>query len=126
MRKWCWQMRCTRTGHLLFRRHTHIHAPSPTHTVLCAQFLPQDKVVEFARMDSFELLVATQKALGDSHLYTTHQELIAERKAIKEKQQVCVCVCVCMCVYAHVCACARTCAGAVCGWVCAYHTPGAR
>ena len=29
-------------------------------------FPPQDKVVEFARMDAYELLVATEKALGDS------------------------------------------------------------
>jgi hypothetical protein len=55
---------------------------------LC-QFLPQDKVVEFARMDAYELLVATEKALGDSKLYTTHMELIQDCKVVQDVQQVC-------------------------------------
>eukprot|EP00775_Hariotina_reticulata_P010125 gene10125-10283_t len=50
---------------------------------LC-QFLPQDKVVEFARLDHHELLVATEKAIGDASLYETHQKLIQQRDAIKE------------------------------------------
>ncbi|KAF6257582.1 hypothetical protein COO60DRAFT_1219288 [Scenedesmus sp. NREL 46B-D3] len=52
---------------------------------LC-QFLPQDKVVEFARMDQFELLVATEKAIGDSSLYETHQALNQKRELVKERQ----------------------------------------
>jgi hypothetical protein len=50
---------------------------------LC-QFLPQDKVVEFARLDPYELLIATQKAIGDASLYDMHQELIAKRNKVKQ------------------------------------------
>jgi hypothetical protein len=52
------------------------------------QFLPQDKVVEFARLDPFELLIATEKAIGDSSLHDTHQQLIAKRDDMKEREQV--------------------------------------
>lgn len=52
------------------------------------QFLPQDKVVEFARMDQYELLVATEKAIGDASLYETHQKLIERRNATKEVEAV--------------------------------------
>ena len=45
------------------------------------QFLPQDKVVEFARMSPVELLGATQKAIGDSRLADLHKELIEEKKS---------------------------------------------
>jgi hypothetical protein len=55
---------------------------------LLLQFLPQDKVVEFARLDHHELLVATEKAIGDASLYETHQKLIQKRDAIKEHQLV--------------------------------------
>ncbi len=50
---------------------------------LC-QFLPQDKVVEFARLDPYELLIATQKAIGDASLYDMHQELIRKRNQYKQ------------------------------------------
>lgn len=50
---------------------------------LC-QFLPQDKVVEFARMGPTELLEATEKAIGDGRMYEMHQELIRKRVAVKE------------------------------------------
>lgn len=52
------------------------------------QFLPQDKVVEFARLNPYELLIATEKAIGDSSLYDTHMELIAKRDAMKLREQV--------------------------------------
>jgi hypothetical protein len=52
------------------------------------QFLPQDKVVEFARMDQYELLVATEKAIGDASLYQTHQSLNQKRELVKERQNV--------------------------------------
>ena len=45
------------------------------------QFLPQDKVVEFARLSPVELLRETQKAIGDSRLADLHKELIEENKA---------------------------------------------
>lgn len=38
-------------------------------------------------MDAYELLVATEKALGDAHLYNTHMQLIEERTLIKEQLQ---------------------------------------
>ncbi|GFR42391.1 hypothetical protein Agub_g3263 [Astrephomene gubernaculifera] len=50
---------------------------------LC-QFLPQDKVVEFAHMDKYQLLAATEKALGDSSLHDQHQRLKQLRQ--EEKQ----------------------------------------
>ncbi|ORX59081.1 P-loop containing nucleoside triphosphate hydrolase protein [Piromyces finnis] len=42
---------------------------------LC-QFLPQDKVCEFAQMSSIELLNATLKAIGNKDLYTEYEELL--------------------------------------------------
>ncbi|GLI64044.1 hypothetical protein VaNZ11_007205 [Volvox africanus] len=52
---------------------------------LC-QFLPQDKVAEFAKMDQYELLGATLKAVGDASMHEQHQLLIRLRK--EEKQQI--------------------------------------
>ena len=49
---------------------------------LC-QFLPQDRVVSFARMDAYELLAATQKAIGDSTLYDQHQDLLQRRDEVR-------------------------------------------
>lgn len=48
---------------------------------LC-QFLPQDRVVEFARMKPGELLEATEKATGNQELYEMHQTLKTEKKDI--------------------------------------------
>jgi hypothetical protein len=52
------------------------------------QFLPQDKVVQFAQMNQYELLVATEKAIGDASLYETHQQLNQKRELVKERQNV--------------------------------------
>ncbi|GIL71967.1 hypothetical protein Vretimale_599 [Volvox reticuliferus] len=52
---------------------------------LC-QFLPQDKVAEFAKMDQYELLGATLMAVGDASMHEQHQLLIGLRK--EEKQQI--------------------------------------
>ncbi|KAL7636368.1 UNVERIFIED_CONTAM: hypothetical protein RMT77_013143 [Armadillidium vulgare] len=41
---------------------------------LC-QFLPQDRVIEFAKMDKVELLQSTEKAVGEIELYEQHQTL---------------------------------------------------
>jgi len=46
---------------------------------LC-QFLPQDKVCEFAQMSSTELLNATLKAIGDKDLFTQYQELLKSQE----------------------------------------------
>lgn len=49
--------------------------------LLQLQFLPQDKVVEFARMSPVELLKATQTAISDSRLADLHTELIQQKKS---------------------------------------------
>ncbi len=50
------------------------------HVYCHLQFLPQDKVVEFAKLSPVELLRETQKAIGDSRLADLHKELIEENK----------------------------------------------
>merc|ERR1711962_200538 len=45
---------------------------------LC-QFLPQDKVVEFAKMNPQQLLEATEKAVGPPGMYEDHMKLIEVR-----------------------------------------------
>ena len=42
---------------------------------LC-QFLPQEKVIEFSKMTHTELLLSTEKAIGDGSLFEMHQKLI--------------------------------------------------
>ncbi|XP_072215505.1 structural maintenance of chromosomes protein 5 isoform X2 [Excalfactoria chinensis] len=49
---------------------------------LC-QFLPQDKVGEFARMSKIELLEATEKSIGPPEMYQLHCKL----KSLKEKER---------------------------------------
>ncbi|PSC71853.1 Structural maintenance of chromosomes 5 [Micractinium conductrix] len=51
---------------------------------LC-QFLPQDKVVEFARMKPVDLLEATEKAIGNGELYEQHQQLVEARKELADQ-----------------------------------------
>lgn len=53
---------------------------------LC-QFLPQDKVSEFANMTSKDLLEATQKAIGDGELYSLHQKLIELKSTFNQHKQ---------------------------------------
>ncbi|NXJ07583.1 SMC5 protein, partial [Odontophorus gujanensis] len=55
---------------------------------LC-QFLPQDKVGEFARMSKIELLEATEKSIGPPEMYQFHCEL----KNLKEKERELECAC---------------------------------
>ncbi|XP_046855168.1 structural maintenance of chromosomes protein 5-like [Xenia sp. Carnegie-2017] len=52
---------------------------------LC-QFLPQEKVVEFAKMSPQELLVATEKAIGPPDMWQNHQDLIALGKRGKDME----------------------------------------
>jgi hypothetical protein len=61
------------------------------------QFLPQDKVVQFAYMNPYELLIATEKAIGDSSLHDTHLSLIDKRNDMKTKEQVGGCAWCCTC-----------------------------
>ena len=66
-----------------------IDAPSSDPVCACyAQFLPQDKVVEFARLTPTELLRETQKAIGDSRLADLHKELIEENRAVTSSSRV--------------------------------------
>jgi len=53
---------------------------------LC-QFLPQDKVAEFARMKPTELLRATELAIGDGELLELHESLITEKKQLDERER---------------------------------------
>ncbi|XP_044733630.1 structural maintenance of chromosomes protein 5 [Chrysoperla carnea] len=50
---------------------------------LC-QFLPQDRVQDFAKMNNRELLINTQKSAGHEELSEFHQQLITLRAAYKE------------------------------------------
>lgn len=47
-----------------------------------AQFLPQDRVVAFAQLKPGDLLKESERAMGDAHLCTLHNELIGERKSL--------------------------------------------
>ena len=53
-----------------------------------SQFLPQDKVTEFATMSPVQLLEATEKAIGDSTLHRLHQSLVDLKKTYNEDKQV--------------------------------------
>ena len=49
---------------------------------LC-QFLPQDRVVEFARLSPEQLLMETERAIGNAELYDMHKDLIEKKEAIE-------------------------------------------
>ena len=49
---------------------------------LC-QFLPQDRVVEFARLSPEELLKETERATGNSELYDMHEQLQEHKTGIQ-------------------------------------------
>lgn len=53
---------------------------------LC-QFLPQERVVEFAKMNSINLLTSTLKALGDSGMYDNLVKLCDLSKQLRELTQ---------------------------------------
>ncbi|ORY46464.1 P-loop containing nucleoside triphosphate hydrolase protein [Rhizoclosmatium globosum] len=53
---------------------------------LC-QFLPQDRVSEFAQMSSEKLLLETERAAGDPSLLKNHNELVDRGKRLKEMEQ---------------------------------------
>ena len=69
------------------------------HVFCHLQFLPQDKVVEFAKLSPVELLRETQKAIGDSRLADLHKELIEENKLSNTSNRVSF-ACVYMCLHA--------------------------
>lgn len=53
---------------------------------LC-HFLPQERVTEFASMDSRKLLEETQRTLGDGHLLKWHQQLIEWDDELHESEE---------------------------------------
>jgi chromosome segregation ATPase len=53
---------------------------------LC-QFLPQDRVVEFAAMQPKELLLETEKALGEQELFVQHQQLMTAKADIADLEK---------------------------------------
>lgn len=50
---------------------------------LC-QFLPQDRVQEFSKMDSYSLLRSTQLAMGKDTLIQKHDQLIQLNEFVKQ------------------------------------------
>lgn len=55
---------------------------------LSVQFLPQDKVVGFAQMKPGELLMESERAIGDAQLHRLHKELIEDRNNLKTFERV--------------------------------------
>ncbi|GAX77440.1 hypothetical protein CEUSTIGMA_g4885.t1 [Chlamydomonas eustigma] len=51
-------------------------------------FLPQDKVTEFATMTPCQLLEATEKAIGDAELHGMHLKLIELKRKYKQDKEV--------------------------------------
>ena len=72
----------------LFNTPTPTNTPHHQKTHTNKQFLPQDKVVEFARLDARDLLVATEKAIGDAELHQQHVRLADLRNQAKTEAQV--------------------------------------
>lgn len=54
---------------------------------LC-QFLPQDKVGEFSRMNPMQLLKATESAIMDGELAVRHDELVEMQNSMRDKTRV--------------------------------------
>ncbi|XP_024515429.1 structural maintenance of chromosomes protein 5 [Selaginella moellendorffii] len=50
------------------------------------QFLPQDRVCEFAKMTPIELLAETEKAVGDPELSHQHEKLVTLNQQLKQRQ----------------------------------------
>ncbi len=50
---------------------------------LC-QFLPQERVIEFVKMDQKTLLECTEKAAGDIHMFDLHKQIVDLSKDIKK------------------------------------------
>ena len=53
------------------------------------QFLPQDKVASFAQLRPGELLLETERAIGDASLHKLHLELIESRSELANLERVC-------------------------------------
>ena len=55
---------------------------------VAAQFLPQDRVVAFAQLKPGELLRESERAMGDAHLQSLHEQLVSDRKALLDYERV--------------------------------------
>lgn len=53
---------------------------------LC-QILPQERVVEFSRLSPKNLLLSTEKSIGDVHMYENHMKLIKLSEELSEFDQ---------------------------------------
>lgn len=53
---------------------------------LC-QILPQERVVEFSRLTPKNLLLSTEKSIGDVHMYENHMKLIKLSEELVEFEQ---------------------------------------
>ena len=52
------------------------------------QFLPQDKVASFAQLKPGELLLETERAIGDASLHALHLDLIQSRSDLRRLEMV--------------------------------------
>ena len=52
------------------------------------QFLPQDKVASFAQLKPGELLIETERAIGDASLHALHLDLIKSRAELRRLEMV--------------------------------------
>lgn len=52
------------------------------------QFLPQDRVCEFAKLTPVQLLEETEKAVGDPRLPVMHSSLITKSEELKRLERV--------------------------------------
>lgn len=52
------------------------------------QFLPQDRVCEFAKLTPVQLLEETEKAVGDPRLPVQHVDLISKSEEMKKSERV--------------------------------------
>lgn len=52
------------------------------------QFLPQDRVCEFAKLTPVQLLEETEKAVGDPRLPVQHVDLISKSEELKKSERV--------------------------------------
>ncbi len=64
-----------------------------TFVCLLAQFLPQDRVAAFALMKPGQLLMESERAMGDARLHKLHLELIEDRNTLKTYERVCALLC---------------------------------
>ena len=83
----CWPACSTEAG---FRWAQNVTTPQLQTDVgpWCVQFLPQDKVANFARMTPKDLLMESERAMGDARLHKLHLELIEERNNLKTYERV--------------------------------------